>query len=543
MILFSDGSRFKTLKEAVESDLKDRKSWFDRAVKNRQERYRRTNTEKPLYAGAPNIADPIIADMIRDLKQSILTTLWQAPRLAQFIGLDAAGLEHADTAEAAFDFHLRMIPRTRARIAQCVDDELTYGHGIAKLVARPGRGGYDVPDFAPVSPLAVVVPTCTLELGGAERVCHMMRFSVSKFLQAAAAGGWNTAVRDAAVKAARDRKAPSAGSDRGGVTARYREGALADSTDGVEVWEIFYETADAGRRVCLVCPDFPDVPLLDKPWIFVTIVGAETTAPERAWPFVQFKNEDVTGFYNSCGVPEILEDDQKEASCYRTVRAVALDFCGKPFLKGQKGAQPFRFRAGENIGQQEIVWFKSPGTDQIYQQEFARNLAMKRVGSAQGFIGSVTGGDQRKTATEIDALMSTVNGMSVDAVDRFAEPWAELFGMMWTQLSRQVRLDGGKCGLTLSAASVLDEAVWGAEFAISTGVSGRSVNQHRTLTALSNLGQLAPVIESMTETLGRASVRDFYLWILNTLDTELARKVLASSGKNTKPEDNSEVSE
>lgn len=527
-ILFSDVTRFKGLKESVESDLKDRKTWFKRAEANRVERYRRKNTEKPIYPGAPNIADPVIADMIRDLKQSILTTLWQAPRLAQFIGLDKIGVANAETAEAAFDFHLRIIPRTRARIAQCVDDELTYGHGIAKLIERAGRGGMTVPDFVPVSPLAVVVPTCTGELGEAERVCHMMRYTVSKFRKASKAGEWNAAAVAAALTASQERKSAPFGVDRGNVLARYREGALSDSGSGVDVWEIFYET-DLGRRVCLLCPDCPDVPLIDKPWIYVTIVGEEDTAPERAWPFVQFKNEDVTGFYNSSGVPEILEDDQKEASCYRNVRAVALDFCGKPFLKGQKGSQPFRFRAGENVGNQEVVFFKSPGTEQIYQQEYARNLAMKRVGSAQGFVASVTGGDQRKTATEIDALMSTVNGMSVDAVERFAEPWAEMFAMMWHCMSRQARLNAGRCGMTLTSERVLKPEVWKAEFAISAGVSGRSVNQHRTLAALTNLGQLAPVLENMTETLGPASVRDFYLWILNTLDTELARKVMASA--------------
>ncbi len=57
-------------------------------------------------------------------------------------------------------------------------------------------------------------------------------------------------------------------------------------------------------------------------------------------------------------------------------------------------------------------------------------------------------------------------------------------------------------------------------------VSGRSVNQHRTLASLTNMGQLAPVIESMTQTLGPESVKAFMLWIFNTVDTELARRVM-----------------
>lgn len=528
-ILFSDAGRFTMLKEAVDGDLKDRSAWFRRAEENRRARYRLLNTEKPIYPGAPNICDPIIRDTIRELKQSVVTTLWQAPRLAQFIGLDDVGVQYAELAEAAFDFHLRKSLRTRARIAECVDDELMYGHGIAKMIERAGRGGLKVPDFVPVSALSLVVPTSTLELASSERVCHLMQYRISEFRRAAKEGDWNLDVVKAAIECAvkRTRSASDTGVDRGGVRARFRDGSLNDSGLLVDVWEIYYDTADSERRVCLLTPEAPSVPLSDRPWIFVKLVGKEEDVPERPWPFVQFRNEDTGGFYNSSGIPEIIEADQREASANRTCRAVALDFAGKPFLKGQKGAQPFRFRAGENIGNQEIVWFKTPGTEQIYEQDYARTLALKRVGSQQGYISSVTGGDQRKTATEVNALMSTANGMSVDAVDRFAEPWAEMFGMMWTYLSRQARANGGRCGLIQTAR--LPNEVWDADFCISSGVSGRSVNQQRTLTALTNLGQLAPIVENMSETLGPGAVKDFYMWIFNTLDTELARRVMASS--------------
>lgn len=527
MIFTNDSGRFKKLRELVDSDLGDRSAWLKRAEKNRAERYKKKNTEKPLYVGAPNIVEPVIADMIRDCKQSIMTTLWLSPRLAQFIGLDALGVKHSEAVEAAFDFHLRRIPRTRARIAQCVDDVLTIGHGLAKVIERPGRGGFKISDFVSASPLDVVVPTCTDEIGTAERVCHMMRYTVSRLEAAAASGGWNKAVVEKAVKEAGRGGASASGG--ASAAARYRAGTLSDSSRAVEVWEIFYDS-DNGRRVCLLCPDFPDTALLDSPWTWPRIIGQESDVPLRPWPYVQMKNEDVSGFYNSAGVPEILEDDQKEASCYRTVRGVALDFAGKPFLKGPRSGQTFRFRAGENIGNQEIVWFNAPVDKQIYQQEYARNAAMKRVGSAQGFMSSLTGGDQRKTATEINALMSSVNGMTIDSVDRFAEPWAELFGMIWTGISREARLNGGRCGMTLSAEHVLEPEAWRAEFVVSAGVSGRSVNQQKTLTSLTNMGQLAPVLENMTQTLGPCSVKQFYLWIFQTLDTELARKVMAAEG-------------
>jgi hypothetical protein len=174
--------------------------------------------------------------------------------------------------------------------------------------------------------------------------------------------------------------------------------------------------------------------------------------------------------------------------------------------------------------------------DHVYQQDYSRNLAMKRVGSTQGAIASVAGADQRKTATEVNAMMAGANGMSTDAVDRFAEPWAEMFDMMWTFMARTARANGGKCGLIQAAGKVLPSVAWAADYCISAGVSGRSVNQIRTLTALTNMGQLAPIVENMTETLGPSAVRDFFLWIFNTLDTELARRVMASASKGGPPD-------
>jgi hypothetical protein len=355
-------------------------------------------------------------------------------------------------------------------------------------------------------------------------------YTVAEFRRAAQANGWDSTVAELAVTKAAERRNAAAAGDRGEARARYRDGSLNDSQGGVEVWEIFYDTSDAGRRVCTLAPDVPDRPLDDRPWTWVALVGAEAEPPARPWPFVQFRNEDATGFYNTRGIPEILEVDQKEASTYRTTRAIAIDFAGKPFLSGQRHSTPFRFRAGEFLDGMEIVWAKNPGVDHVYQQDYSRNLAMKRVGSTQGAIASAAGADQRKTATEVNDMMASANGMSTDAVDRFAEPWAEMFDMMWTFMARTARANGGRCGLIQAAGKVMPSAAWSAEYCISAGVSGRSVNQSHTLAALTYIGQLAPVAENMTLALGPAAVKDFYLWIFNTLDTELARRVMAAAG-------------
>ena len=69
--------------------------------------------------------------------------------------------------------------------------------------------------------------------------------------------------------------------DMGEDRARFRDSALADSQTMVDVWEVYYETADLGRRVCCFCPQFPDLVLSDRPWTWIALIGAESEPPAR----------------------------------------------------------------------------------------------------------------------------------------------------------------------------------------------------------------------------------------------------------------------
>ena len=44
-----------------------------------------------------------------------------------------------------------------------------------------------------------------------------------------------------------------------------------------------------------------------------------------------------------------------------------------------------------------------------------------------------------------------------------AEPFAQLFSMMWRHMSRHARTQGGKTGLTLAGGAVLAQPAWAGE--------------------------------------------------------------------------------
>jgi hypothetical protein len=105
---------------------------------------------------------------------------------------------------------------------------------------------------------------------------------------AAAANGWDGETARLLLATVLVKKA---GSDQSGTVyamrdmgedrARFRDSALADSQTMVDVWEVYYETADLGRRVCCFCPQFPDLVLSDRPWTWIALIGAESEPPAR----------------------------------------------------------------------------------------------------------------------------------------------------------------------------------------------------------------------------------------------------------------------
>lgn len=546
----SDEGRFKALRDWVREDISNRKTWAERARKNRELRYKRQATKKPLYQNAPNLAEPLIDDMIREIRTAEVSLLWQSARLAQFTGIDAAGVKHAAAAERTFDFHLRHSGRARKMIAQLIDTRLMIGFSIGKVVDKEGRNGVDVPSSVEVSPFSFVVPTDTDDVRDAERCCHILRYSTAQYWRAARDDGWDTQAARIILR----RRSESVGGGAAGAydslesdedgegRARWRDEKLPESHGKITLWEIYYRTADAGRRVCLIHPEWPELPLYDRPWVWPAVpvtrvvqtpegLLREYTAydepPERNWPFVQFRNEDADGFYAPRGVPEIIELDQAEASSYRTVRAIAMDFCGKPYLSGQKrSTNPFRFRAGEYLDGQEIVWAESPLQKQIYQQEYARQQSARRVGSPQSAMSSTdpARGD-KKTATEVVAQSKLSTSMSADSVDRFGEPFAELFTMMWTQIARTARITGGVSGLTeqYDDGGGLGAEAWAAEYCISAGVSGRTANQWQLL---SNMQAVLPYIQVFPQVAQFVRQGALAEWLFNLVDAELAKAVV-----------------
>lgn len=532
----------KRLVDDVRQDLGDRAEWKTQVLKNRQNRFKKRATAKPAYPGAPNVVDPIIDDLIREVRDQEISMLFNTATLASFIPTSIEAVQTADTAEKLFDDHLRHFGYTRARLEVIFDHKRCDGMGVAKLVGEKTKAGDELPHFIPLDPLDVVVPVNTRSLSEADRVCHIINYTKAEFDAAVRSNKWD----ESAAKSLKAAIAEKSGTGSGGVNATdgrgdetgggragWKDEKLSDSHGTITVWEIYYtrETKNGegiGRRrfMAVLSPDFPEFPLSEKPWEYAPIVLGATQVvdpvtgqpqidpatgepmvaatcepvPVRQWPFFQFRNEGRSlDYHDTRGDPELLEMDQKEASGFRTARLIAADFTGKPFIKGEKRVEMFKFRAGDWLGDNAVVFSVPPTENLIYQGDYARSNSVRRVGGASGAVSGADPSRDRKTATEVSVTQQQASGTAANNVDRSAEPLGELFAAIWHDLAYAARLMRKSPPLMVRAAATGPEEsgheemmkVFSHRYLVVCGLSGRTANTVMQLQQLNTVAAFA----------------------------------------------------
>lgn len=552
-----DSDKHRKISDAVSADCADRGEWLSRIDANRKLRFAKKNTAKELYKGAPNLSEPIIDDMIREIRTAEVTLFWNSPQLASFIGVGEQGTEFAQTAQRIFDTHLRNTKRFRRMLSSSVDMRLEIGMSIAKLVEIEGDGGIRTAGIQIVDPRNIVVPTSCEDIEKAKRICQIIKLTLDEFDSMRQLNpNWDEEkckqLRETSLESYKKRSGTSSvgSSSQGRDRGQYKDGELPINETLIELWEVYY-FSDIGRRKCVMGADTNYIVLEDSPWTYERLMRPitsvpqiygtngemqtpylEDSVPDRPFPFVQFRQEDSEGFYNTRGIGELLEQDQKEASVLRTTRAVAIDFSGKPFFRKGTGARAnkFGFRAGEEIDAEEaVVWFQSPTAEHVYLQQFAESKAARRAGSPLGALSSVDPKRDKKTATEVMTQNRVSGGVSSDSVDRFAECWADLFEMMWIYNSRQAVLRG-KSGMVTGDAVPL--GVWMAEYVISAGISGRTANQWQVL---QNIQAIAPILQLFPAIAQYVKADELGKFAFGLVSDELARKMFVSEGAGGAP--------
>jgi len=424
----------------------------------------------------------LIDDQVTQLTGVTMSVIWETQPLAVFTPEGMAGMEMKADVEVAFDAFLRRTRGLRSRLGTLVDSCNDTGISFAKFMTLPDDSGRLLPTFDEVSALDVVVPVVTRKLADADRICHISRYTTREFKSAGWAGGWSLdavekvlgyyrtpkSERAVLTPGPADRPYGGSGSDSddwGEDRGRFIGSVLGDSGDGdlIEVLEVYHwrdgeEPSEPPRRWRITFPACnPEWVLREDAWRWPGYAVTEnvvdpasgavvsstteiTGDDDRPWPFVQFRFEDRSQEVYDCrGASRKLRTDQNEACAYRTAKAVMVDYTCKPFVKG--GTKPpatFKWRPGDWLGPdgQEIVTNANISPIFDYSTDMLRAIASRRVGSAGGSLSSADKSKDSRTATEVKTLVSVTGTLSRDQLERFCEPLADLFKMMWEWLRR-----------------------------------------------------------------------------------------------------------
>lgn len=556
------------LVESVQQDISDRRDWESKQGSAVEIRYGDRKPRRLPYPGAPQLWEPLADDLIDKITATEVSMLFGSRVLASFTPLDDMAARSKRDIEDAFDALLRETLTIRSRVECLFDLKNERGMSVAKLVEREvDFGGQPTVlcDFEALDPLEVVVPTATKRLRDADRVTHVIRYSVVQFLQEARRRGWGTADElvsrlSASVGGRSEGTGTSLSSDRG-VVAKLGNRELSSSLQELVVWEIYHwraveepvpnasggvdaSTAASGVRTALrrwvtvVCPDFPELELSTYPWKWPdqplvhrqtdpqTGAALELTqmvpGRDRSWPFVQFRRENRRPwYYDTRGVPEKVENDQREATTYRNTKATIVDYFCKPFLKGNQAmASTFKFKPGESLPDGvEMVWPEGVNPVFDYSTDMARAIASRRVGSPEGGLSSADRKREVKTAREVSTTMEVHNQYATAAVERFGEPLAELFTLMWQWLQYNPR----PLPIPANPIGRIPPEVFQLGYQISIGVSGRLANPDMMLRYMESA---SPLLRALPQVGQFIRGDQMAMFIFECIDAKLARRLV-----------------
>jgi hypothetical protein len=292
------------------------------------------------------------------------------------------------------------------------------------------------------------------------------------------------------------------------------------------------------KWVCVFAPECPELVLKQFPWRWeptgfriVAPDGSEIAAiregEDRPWPFVQFRfsNRNLA-WYDVLGVADKLRQDQDFATANITAKAVMMDYCCKPFLKGGAKLQTFKWRPGDSLpdGADFAI---PPRVDPVfdYNADLARANAARRVGSPYGALSSTQSTSKSaKSATEVSTTAQAQSLFSADSVERLAEPLAELFTMMWEWLRhKQPEL----LVMNETQTQPMPEVAYQYDFTVVAGVSGKSANPDFLLRQMETLGQFLSMYPAMAQFLRGDQMAKF---IVDLLDPKLTPLMVVQPG-------------
>jgi len=412
-----------------------------------------------------------VDDTTREKTNQEVAMISNAPRYATLIPMAQMDPNQKAKAEVGFDTYLRHVIKILATIEEASDTKNVRGFTVVKNYREEVPRFGLCPTCEALDPRDLIVPTDTKHIQKARFLTEIIRWSEGEFKSNAKRHPKWKNVDVIITRALRSKRDDGGGH---GVTDAFEEtkhlvGVTTANTKKKRLvlwahwhyatqWDVEQDGSGRvkkGRKCCTIfSPDSPDDVLAVFPWRERDVVqelGPDADpedepevvlGADKPWPYSQprFENRSKQ-YYDTRGIGRLCMDDQLAASALQNMKLTLYDYYQQPMLTGDErpsgniSHEPGSFLPGN------VQYVTPPAFPANFDFDINnhKRVAARRVGAMSQYEFSSDMSSKKgiqKTATEVaeeSARGATVS--SVD-VDRFNQPWADVFQMIWDDLAQ-----------------------------------------------------------------------------------------------------------
>lgn len=413
----------KDLLGEINDAVKQRSPWEERQTKWYQLRHNGLRRQSKPFPNASDLHFPLIDTQIEKLKPVFMQQAFGMDVVASFTPMRSQLSAFTTTAEAWFNYKIREKTNLADELLSWVDWTLMSGRGVIKCFWNNAAKRVE---FDAIDPLYFLVPAWATDIQSSDWLVHVMPMSVAAYRRTAKERGWldDAKTVEAIRGGPKDGNIPSSNTEAD--EKQLREGITYTSQrDQVIVWECYVKEDSGEWRVYTFSPAKTDLDLREP-------MGLPYDHGQA--PFVDFPYEiKDKGWYAPRGVAEILAAFELSLTAMWNNQHDAMAMFNKPLFRAEKeipNSINLRFKPGQILPYGVApVTMPQPPISIGEQMGMTRAIAEQRIGSPDYGITSLTGGSDRRTATEVQSI----NAQSMQSGDLRAR----LFRMSLSKLYKQ----------------------------------------------------------------------------------------------------------